>query len=50
VPVVFSVLCLYLVPVLFLFCFGLVYVGGGLVQSWRHRSRSSSGKDGREAA
>lgn len=50
VPVVFSVLCLYLVPVLFLFCFGLVYVGGGLVQSWRHRSSSSSGKDGREAA
>ena len=50
VPIVFSVLCLYLVPVLFLFCFGLVYVGGGMWLSWRHKTPASSGTDGQEAA
>lgn len=50
VPIVFSVLGLYLAPVLFLFVFGLGYVGFGLVDSWRHRGDDDEDAEQREAA
>ncbi len=50
VPIVFFMLGLYLAPVLFLFCFGLWYVGWGLISGLRAgREPSAPGAD-REAA
>ena len=50
VPVVFFMLGLYLAPVLFLFCFGIWYVGWGLVSSLRADAADRTAGPGREAA
>jgi CDP-diacylglycerol--serine O-phosphatidyltransferase len=50
VPIVFFMLGLYLAPVLFLFCFGIWYVGWGLISGLRAGSESSSQGPDREAA
>ena len=50
VPIVFAVLGLYLAPVLFLFTFGIGYVGWGLGRTWFGRGAEDAPPGGREAA
>ncbi len=50
VPIVFFMLGLYLAPVLFLFCFGIWYVGWGLISGLRAGRESSNQGPDREAA
>lgn len=50
VPVVFFMLGLYLAPVLFLFAFGIWYVGWGLIVGLRASAGGAASGPGREAA